>query len=401
MKSLHVLLTPFKKADAAAFTIDAAQLTASSPEHLPSECAVPLSREGKLFVAALRKDGKVSLHGQSFVAEIEEGAFSVSQRLGGCDGSGRGSAFAHVRFNGHRLLRERLNRRDAFSRDRSPARWSRENYVDPTWLRCPLDLHAESLVDLWEALGTARDLYRQSVWSFFGINLDPSKVIVRISQIELTWDRPCSVASHAPTSLWKSWLDVFRAPGIGGSGEEAAPPKLITATKVATPEIGPGTRVLRGSMAKGDNAKLYAKTSHILRFEVELTKARMRRVLGRSLDHASLAALSRDLETLAAPRFDRLLATQEGVLTRRVQNFGSLFDLFAKSGKPHKVGPILAAFLARKSFHNIGSAYRRELNRLEKRGAACYQGGGLWCATPLLTPTFRALEILERLEMTR
>ncbi len=343
-------------------------------------------------MARLKEERRLVHRGRDPVASFEVSGFSmVHQALGY-----GGKLACTFKTNILRRTRDRLTRSGRYH-DRTAAVEARpDNFLDPSGFIGPVDPHHECLLDLWGVFGEVRSVFATVFEDVFGVS--PGDVSITITQIELTWDRPCAIAQAAPTLWWPAWRDAFAGAGIGPVGPDGGPSTAWLKGTTEHREVfaARGPAVLHAQDVKGDGAKLYAKHYKLLRYEAELTRRRMAHVLGRPLLLDSLAALRGDLERLAHERYARLLAAQELLTSRQVIDLPRLIERFMEAGRPHKVGPIIEALWGGASFHNRDERHSVELRRLEKASLVRHLGGGQWGPGPALARTLHIAQYFAR-----
>jgi hypothetical protein len=393
MVNVNDLVAVFPADGALAFVIDAIQFTIS-PDRLPAGLT-RRSRPSRPVQDRLKGEGRLVWPGGKRIASFgdefrDEGFTQVHQALG------EGNFSCTFKTNVQRRTRQRLIATGRY-RDRIAVPEARpDNFLDESGFLGAVDPHEECLLDLCALLGEVRRIYGEVFAEVFGVA--PGESTTTITQIELTWDRRCGVAQAAPTLWWPSWRDTFVGAGIGPvEAEEDRPTAWIRGTtEYREVYAARGPAVLHALDVRGDRAKLYAKHYKLLRYEAQLTRERMYEVLGRPLRLDSAESLRADLETLAAPRYARLLAAQKSLTVTGVLNLPALLHVLADAGEPRKVFPILEALWAGSTFHNRDERHSKELGRLVAAGAAVRIGKGQYAPGPLLTRTLHLAQFFAR-----
>jgi hypothetical protein len=376
---LRSLMACFDPRGAAAFGIDQVQLRLSPREGLIAEGS---RSPTPAATTRLNSSKTVTRQPRCWAETYSYPHLTVLQRLGSYRG-GNGDLFAFVKVNPLRNLRARLIS-DGTLHDRhlKPSH-QLSNFVPPDAVP-GIDFHTKCLDELWSAFDEAREAYREVFADVFGRGLETDEISIAISQVELTWDRPCMIGRFAVGSgaMWAAWRDAHRgaAEGVGHDDEGSGGAWSLTrqeATELREAQAAPGAMVLRANGLKGDCAKLYAKTHHHLRFEAELTAKRASKILGHRIGTDSLVNLTADLERLAKRPYERLLQTQAN-LTSPVLNLAELVLRFLPPRRSHAVERLLTALLSGGKFKHQNGAFEDLLGRLKKSGTAKHRGSGYW-----------------------
>jgi hypothetical protein len=368
------LLAVFEKGGSCTFAIDAVQVVVR-PIELGPDLHIPF-RYNNDALASLK--AKMKRDKGEFIASFRLGEVPVRLALTQHNIAatfGPTSMLRRVRYD---LIRDGLypgGRRSEEARN--------DNYVDQTLLRGPVDLHTASIAKVRTFLEESRGAYIDLCRRVFGAA--PAAVAKSIAQIELTWDRPTSIAKAAPTLCLPAWRDSWP----GAAWMDKAPEYRET-------HAVRGAGVLRADDIKGQGKKLYPKTTALLRFEAELTRDRMTTLLKRPLSLESHGLLQADLESLAEEPYQGLLRAQRLLTTDTVLDVPELFEVFASAGKWSKVKPIFRAFWSGAEFHNVGEHWGKELTRLRKRDAAEYIGKGVWGPGLLVARFFHLAQFFAR-----
>jgi hypothetical protein len=338
----------------------------------------------------LRRGMLTYLQGRGFLKYVNDGLVTIDWRGFKAGLSiGRDSWMrCSFRVNIMRRLRERLRTEGLYPMHYRVSGANGDNFIDPSALGAGVDLHARAMQELHLALVEVRERYRSLIEPLFsGVRLDPDQVHVAISRIELTWDVPCKMARAMPILWQRAWCLGFPQAsinfGLFSAGDEV---RLQDANEGRD-------HFLRAETAKGDGCKMYTKHDNLIRFEEQLDNRRAGRMLGgRPIRLDTVENLAEDLEALAAPAYDALLAAQESLQSNRVFDWIELFRGFHRAGK--KADDILDAFLAGKHFHHVGETHCRELARLKRMGWARHVGRGLWAPGPMLHRSLKLLQCL-------
>lgn len=199
-------------------------------------------------------------------------------------------------------------------------RWDPDNVVLPHCV-APAEV-SQAVFSFMRELSTTRvDAYCAAYEALVGRPLPRDQVRVSVPEIELTWDRTCEVAGYAPDAFWKPWRV-----RLNGATFHAHGPYITAAA------------------AKGERYKLYAKSPRVLRFEVRLSRARIRRLLGHSLDPLDPIGFEADIRRLAGRMYRRVQDIQEHVVPEHVVDPSGLIRALVKRRAPHVVR-VLEAFL--------------------------------------------------------
>lgn len=402
MTPVRALLAVFDPAAASSFALDAVELlltprpgsvisavrsTPAGP-FVPSEAAIKSLAEGE-------KPERVG--GQCYLT-IRRGGVVYRQSLGAYRGGDGRLIPSFANVNILRRVRDRLAGEGRYTARLPKRDDERSNFIDAAHLAADVDLHAEALADLWEAITEAKATYAANVAELFGLGLTPADVHATLHQFELTWDAPCRVARAAPTIYWPAWRSAFRGGGrVAGFSGDVLTVAERGATESREPKAPAGTTVLRADAAKGGGCKLYVKTARTLRFEAELTGERAGALLGRVVKLDSPATLRADLEALAVKPYSALLAAQEALASPDVLDIAEVIGAFLEAGSKRKVMPIVRAFAVGAHFLNERRAHEKELTRLGKAGWVKHLGRGEWAPTPTLAATFALLGSRSRL----
>jgi hypothetical protein len=389
MVNVNDLVAVFPPDGARTFVMDAVQLTIR-PTRLPAGLSAR-PRPSAEGMATLKAEKRIVWRDGSPLAALDvEGFSQVHLAMGG-----GGNLSGTMKTNALRRTRQRLIAAGRYADAIAVPEARPDNFLDEAGFIGPVDAHEESLRDLWAILAEVRAVYRKGFEGIYGV--PPGETSTTITQVELTWDRRCKVAQAAPTLWWPAWRDAFVGAGLGVDPEEERPRAWSRgSTEHRETFAVRGSAVLHASDVKGDGAKLYAKHYRLLRYESELTRERMTDVLGRPLRLDTMAALRSDLETLAVPRYARVLAAQESLTAKRVMNLPVLLRVFMDAGITRKVVPIFEALWSGATFHNRDERHSKELRRLADAGAVVYLGGGHWGPGPLLVRTSHIAQFFAR-----
>lgn len=402
MTPVRALLAVFDPAAAASFALDSVELLLSpragsvksavrstpAGPFVPSETAIGSLGEGE-------KAERV--RGQCYLT-IRRGDLVFRQSLGAYRGGDGRLIYSFAKVNILRRVRDWLASIGHYTARISKRGGEAGNFIDPAHLAPGVDLHAEALTEVWDAIDDAKAAYAENVAELFGLALAPADVHATLHQVELTWDAPCRVARAAPTIFWPAWRSAFRGGGrVAGFSGDVLTVAERGATEARESKAPAGTTVLRADAAKGGGCKLYVKTGHTLRFEAEFTGERAEAILGRAVNLASPAKLRADLETLAIKPYSALLAAQEALASPDVLDIAEVITGFHEAGSARKVATIVRAFAAGAHFLNERRAHEKELTRLAKAGWAKHLGRGEWAPTPTLAATFAFLNYRSRI----
>jgi hypothetical protein len=323
---------------------------------------------------------------------------TLEMQLGGFK-SGDGTRLAATGTVGlMRRLRETLSAAGLLA-DGGDGHGLDQNYVDPTRLSPGVNLLSQSVSQLMEAIEQSRARYIELVSRLFGLRLAPSWVSVRFSRWELTWDRSCQLAKHAPTAFERAWRTTFSMAARSWGDERVTYLHAGDGAAFGL-DAGSGPGCLRGVTANEDAARLYAKSSSMLRYEAKLGAPRVKRILRHNPRLDDRPALEADLRALAERTYQPILRAQEALTSPRILNLAQIVRCFIEAGSPRKSVEILDAFLADGKFHHVGGSHYRELRALREGGWArpLHARKGVWGPTPVLARSISMLNL--RLQQT-
>lgn len=256
-----------------------------------------------------------------------------------------------------------------------------DNVVDPGLV--PPEVVHRRIVDLVPRVTeNYRARYPDILWRLFGVRPVLEDVCASVNVLELAWDRSCRFAPFATRVFWDSWRT------------EIAEANLMTGRGLS------GGEVLKGKSHKGCSYKLYAKTPHVLRFEVQLSGKRIRALLGRGIDLLNRRQFGRDLGELAELLYPKILGVQDALDARAVP---SIVDAAAASlpvrqaaDLEHLLGSLLADGTVRRVPGN--KAQYSMLVRLRERGLVRVgPGKGVWTATAALNSSLGLVSYVARI----
>lgn len=325
----------------------------------------------------------------------EAGGAYFQQALGAAFGAR--STTLVVGWNPLRAVRSVLS-----AEDKRPLDPAVTNYIDPRVV--PADeVKKRCLGAVAAFLTRIRGEYVRIIEKLFGVRIAPEDVLVSVNVIELAWDVYSPfLAQQVPSFLAPSWKlrlpegrRVFRVVSVTESGDGA----LEAVGRVSEPdEADEGVAAGRGGVLKGRDKKglilkLYAKTLHVARFELQLSGKSARSFLGRALDPASEESFADQLETIATVTYPRILAVQAEAASSPVV---SVMELIAGLCGDESASYVLGALLANGRVKNRGQQDYRRLLRLRARGfVKPGPGKGWWSCTDALAEVSRLLLVAQ------
>ncbi|NVJ15179.1 hypothetical protein [Myxococcus sp. AM010] len=381
MKDLRSLVSVFPEGGTNTFTLDRVELNLYPTRGQLKGRRPPYSPERSVLSVISSKP--LTHPDNCWRVSVERGGLSCFLALGAFRGGDGSRVSCAVTGNVLRRLRVRLRAEDLIS-SRSPApgaRGKEPNFIPPGDVLPGVDLHRLSVEELLLIIGEARGHYADLLHEVFGLRLDPKHVGVSIAMVELNWDRYSDLAQAAPTLFWPAWRDAFYGASVGRT----------EATERREMDASPGTGVLSALGVHGGRPKLYAKDHRHLRYEVQLTGARAKELLGHAIRLGSAPALTEDLERLAGPFYEKLMQAQGNLTCRTMLKLSELLGGFGKAGLP-----VLKAFESGSKFFNAGGRHRKALARLTARGWVQHESRGFYVPGPALARTLHLASYFDR-----